>query len=103
MRAKKEVNRDFVKNGEFSEGLWGQKDVVVLLCVQEAHCGFVNTRDLPGDRRQGERWLGQSDRTAAAALGIGANRGLAVLASLDGSVWQPVGMIHLLRPVLPVP
>lgn len=90
-------------NGEFSEAFRGQKAAVVLLCVQEAHCGVVNARHLPGDRRRGERWLGQSGRTAAAALGIGANHGPALSASLDGAVRQPGGMIHLLRPVHPVP
>lgn len=41
-RAKKEVEGDFVRNGEFSEAFRGQNDVVILLCVQKAYCGVVN-------------------------------------------------------------
>lgn len=105
MRAKKEVEGDFVRNGEFSKAFQGQNDAVVLLCVQEAYCGVVNEQDSQGDTRQG----GQSEwdpwqLPAARADG-----------SWHGST--PTGkpsrrprmglyrsqVVHLLWPVLPVP
>lgn len=64
-----EAERGLVRNGETSEALRGQKDAVILLCVQEAHCGGVSGSDLQGERRQSGSWGGQSQLLAAGAAG----------------------------------